>query len=103
MNDNVPDARLVARRDVAKKSIEELRDRLLDMSKGNRLLNFRFSERSRTHVRVIDALPDVLYGKLIDGKRLIFAALPEPQDDPLDEKSDEFLAALQVSRLSDVA
>ena len=101
MNDSMPDTRLAARRAVTKKSIEELRKRLLDLSNRNRLLNFRFSDRSRTHVRVIDELPDVLYGKLIGGKRLTFAALPELQDEPQDEKSDEFLAALQAARVSD--
>jgi hypothetical protein len=101
MNDSMPDARLAARRAVTKKSIEELRKRLLDLSNRNRLLNFRFSDRSRTHVRVIDVLPDVLYGKLVDGKRLTFAALPEPQAEPQDEKSEEFLATFQTARLSD--
>ena len=36
MNDSMPDARLAARRAVTKKSIEELRKRLLDLSKGHR-------------------------------------------------------------------
>jgi hypothetical protein len=101
MNDNVPAARLAARRDVTQKSIAELRKRLLDLSNRNRLLNFRFSDRSRTHVRVIDKLPDVLYGKLVEGKRLTFAALPAPPDEPQDEKSDAFLAAFQTACLSD--
>jgi hypothetical protein len=98
MEDNVSAARLAARRDVAQKSIATLRKRLLDLSNYNRLLNFKFSDRSRTHVRIIDELPDVLYRKLVDdGKRLTFTALPEPKDEPQDEKSEEFLAALQGS------
>src|SRR5439155_1697249 len=101
MNDNMPDARLAIRHEETKKSIEKLRDRLLDMSNGNRLLNFRFSTRSRTYVRVIDELPDVLYGKLVDGRPLTFAPLPEPPDEPRDEKSKEFLVALQAARVSD--
>jgi hypothetical protein len=101
MNDNVPAARLAARRDVTQKSIAELRKRLLDLSNRNRLLNFKFSDRSRTHIRVIDKLPDVLYGKLVVGKRLTFAALPTPPDEPQDEKSDAFLAAFQTACLSD--
>jgi hypothetical protein len=101
MNDSVPDARLAARRAETKKSTEELRKRLLDLSNRNRLLNFRFSDCSRTHVRVIDELPDILYSKLVDGKRLTVAALPEPQDEPQDETSQEFLAAFQTARLSD--
>lgn len=102
MNENVPEARLAARREETKKSIEKLRKRLLDLSNRNySMLNFRFSDRSRTHVRVIDELPDVLYGKLVDGKRLTFTALPASPDEPQDEKSDEFLAAFQTACLSD--
>ena len=45
-----------------------LRDRLLDLSNRNRLLSFKHSERSRTHIRIIDELPDVLFAKLKDGE-----------------------------------
>lgn len=101
MADSVSTVRLATRREEAKKRIAELRDRLIDKSNRNRLVNFRFSDRSRTHVRVIDELPDCLCSALIDGKRLTFTALPELQDEPQDEKSDAFLAALRTVRLND--
>ncbi len=41
--------------------LEKLRLRLLDLSGRNRLLNFKFSERSRTQVRLVDELPDQVF------------------------------------------
>lgn len=93
--------RLSARREVAEKLIADLRRRLLDLRNNSRLLNFRFSDRARTHVRIIDELPHIIYGKLLDGRKLTFAALPEPEDEPEDERSDEFLLAFEAARMSD--
>jgi very-short-patch-repair endonuclease len=52
-------------------------------------------------VRVIDETPNFLYGRLLDGDTLTFAALPEPEDEPEDERSEEFLMALEVARMTD--
>ncbi len=71
-----------------------LRKKLLDLTNRNRLLSFKHSERSRTHVRIIDELPDVLFSKLKDGEKLTFGSLPEPESRPLDEETDEFLLTL---------
>ena len=64
--------------------------RLLDLTNSNRLLNYKFSNRSRRHVRIVDELPDEVIGKLEDGKRLAFRSLPELGDEPQDEKEDIF-------------
>ncbi|HEX9868810.1 MAG TPA: DUF4011 domain-containing protein, partial [Candidatus Tectomicrobia bacterium] len=64
-------------------------------------MNFKFSDRARTHVRIIDEIPDVLYGKLSDGKKLTFNSLPNPEDEPEDEQTDEFFLAVQAARMSD--
>jgi hypothetical protein len=85
---------------MAERLIADLRRRLLDLSNRNRLLNFKFSDRARTHVRIVDEIPDVLYGKLSDGKKLTFVPLPNPEDEPEDEQSDEFFLALQAARVS---
>jgi hypothetical protein len=92
---------LGAQREMAEKLIAELRKRLLDLSNRNRLLNFKFSDRARTHVRIVDEIPDVLYGKLSDGKKLTFIPLPNPEDEPEDEQSDEFFLMVQAARMSD--
>ncbi len=81
--------------------IANLRMRLLDLNNSNRLLNFKFSERSRSHVRIVDVRPDGIFAKLEPNKRLVFAALPEKTDEPRDEKTDHFLLALEQARLSD--
>jgi hypothetical protein len=59
-------AELQARQNMAEKLIADLRRHLLDLRNSNRLLNFKFSDRARTHVRIVDELPDVLYGNLIE-------------------------------------
>jgi hypothetical protein len=43
----------------------------------------------------------VLLRKLLEPKRLVFKALPEIGDQPADEKSDEFLLALEQAKRSD--
>lgn len=45
------------------KGLERLRRRLLDLTKRNRLLNFRHSRRSS--VRAVDEMPDQLYENLL--------------------------------------
>ena len=81
--------------------IAELRMRLLDLTNSNRLLNYKFSDRSRRQVRLVDELPDELLGRLEDGKRLAFKSLPELGDEPQDEKEDTFLLALEQAKRSD--
>ena len=92
---------LNSREAAAQKRIADLRMRLLDLSNSNRLLNYKFSNRSRRQVRLVDELPDKLIDKLKGGKRLTFKSLPEPDDEPEDEKSDEFLLALEQAKRSD--
>ena len=86
--------------EITKQQIQDLRRRLLDTSKNNPLISFHFSERSRTHVRVINDLPDALYTKLKE-KVLTFAPLPQVQQVPPDEQTDAFRMSLQTARLSD--
>ena len=81
--------------------LEGLRKQLLDLSNRNRLLSFKHSERARTHIRIIDELPDILFQRLKDGKRLRFKSLPEPETEAKDEQSDEFLLALEAARATD--
>src|SRR5665811_1741879 len=81
--------------------VADLRMRLLDLKNSNRLLNFKFTERSRSHVRVNEASSDAIFANLVEGKRLAFHALPEKSDEPPDEKSDQFLMALEQARNSD--
>jgi Protein of unknown function (DUF4011) len=98
----IPDPRILSPREAAaQKRIAELRMRLLDLSNSNRLLNYRFSSRSRRQVRFVDELPNQILAKLQEGKRLVFKSLPEPGDEPPDEKIDVFLLALEQAMRSD--
>ncbi|MEM9219219.1 MAG: DUF4011 domain-containing protein [Cyanobacteria bacterium P01_F01_bin.150] len=62
--------------------LETLRLRLLDLSGRNRFLNFHFSERSRTQVRIVDELPDRIFEtlKLESDKGLTIEPLPHPSE-----------------------
>ena len=83
------------------KIIEALREKLLDLTRRNRTLNFKHSDRARTHIRVIDEIPDFLFKTLVSGTKMHFKPLPEPVDKPKDEKTQEFLDELETARLSD--
>ena len=47
--------------------IEHLRPKLLDLTRRNPLLSTRFSEKSNSHIRVIDELPNVLFTRINEG------------------------------------
>jgi very-short-patch-repair endonuclease len=81
--------------------LEKLRLRLLDLSGRNRLLNFKFSERSRTQVRLVDELPDQVFEKLERGTALTIASLAEPPEHPRDEDDDAFRLLLEAMRDAD--
>jgi len=86
---------------VFKERLGGLRARLLDLSNRNRLISFKHSDRARTHIRVVDELPDVLFSRLSNGKRMRFKSLPEPETEPQDEDSEEFLLELEAARATD--
>jgi hypothetical protein len=101
-NTKGPAGRVLSTRETAaQKRIADLRMRLLDLSNANRLLNYKFSNRSRRQVRLIDELPNEIIDKLKEGKRLVFKSLPEPGDEPEDERSDAFLLTLEQAKRSD--
>jgi hypothetical protein len=86
----------------AARSIDSLRLRLLDLKNSNRLISFKHSEKGRTHIRIIDELPNVLFDRLsgtVQG--LTFRSLPEQPDDPVDEKTEVFELALEEVRVTD--
>ena len=84
--------------DLLLQRLEGLRNNLLDLSNRNRLLSFRHSERARTHIRIIDELPDVLFRRLGEGRRLMFKSLPEPESEPPEERAAPFLRELEAAR-----
>ncbi|HKX28440.1 MAG TPA: DUF4011 domain-containing protein [Blastocatellia bacterium] len=57
--------------------LEKVRARLLDLSHRNRLLNFP-ARPSKQVLRLIDAVPDLVFQKLRNGQELFFDPIPRP-------------------------
>lgn len=89
--------------EVAKSRIADLRQRLLDLSNRNRLLNFKHSARSVRYVRIIDESAIDLFQQLQDDKSVELVPLPPLPDEPEDESSDAFREALEEALLTDKA
>src|SRR5690349_22902779 len=88
--------------DLVAKVVEGLRKKLIDTSKRNRMLNFKHDERSRSQVRVVATTLDAAYSALVlDGRALRLQALPPLDDEPEDERSADFRAALARARDTD--
>lgn len=62
-------------------SLEAIRNRLLDLTGRNRLLNFKHN--SRGVVRIIDEMPDQLATLILDGRSMTFIPVDEPTKDEL--------------------
>jgi very-short-patch-repair endonuclease len=69
--------------DFCLESLEQIRNRLLDLTARNRLLNFKHGRGG--YIRVIDELPDQLCDLLFLEEDLEFLPIPEPSRDQLIE------------------
>lgn len=56
--------------------LHQSRQKLLDLTLRNALLNYNFGRRGR--LVIVDELPHVLYEKLIDGKKMKLSPIPYP-------------------------
>ena len=82
---------------------EDLRLRLLDLSKRNQLLNYRLNARSKRFLQIVDGSLEDTHRRLAgDEATLQIAPLPEPDDIPSEERTDEFRSALDRARATDV-
>src|ERR1700756_496730 len=80
-----------------------LRLKLLDLSKKNRMLNYSLSSRSKRHLQVVDEVIDEVYKKLIvEEATLRVEPLEEPKDVPPEEKTEEFTAAFEHAKVSNL-
>jgi hypothetical protein len=86
---------------LVKQKIENLRPKLLDLSRRNPLIATKLGPRSNSHIRVVDELPDILFYKLNNGQVLPIEPLPAIDDDPRDEGTSAFRDALINARLTD--
>jgi very-short-patch-repair endonuclease len=82
---------------------ERLRLKLLDLSRKNRMLNYSLGVRSQRYLQIVDDVLEGVYSKLVgDEARLRVSFLPEPDGLPPEEKTDDFLAALEHAKVSDI-
>jgi hypothetical protein len=89
--------------ELVKQKVENLRPKLLDLSRRNPLLATKLSPRSNSHIRVVDELPEVLFYKLNNGQSMRLVPLPEIDADPRDEETKAFRDALANARITDEA
>jgi very-short-patch-repair endonuclease len=89
--------------DFVKKALQQFREKLLDLSSRNPLLNFRHSERSRSHIRIIDEIPEILFEKLTASRQFTFIGLPYPELIPPDELVPLFERAFKQAKRTDEA
>jgi very-short-patch-repair endonuclease len=82
-------------------TIEKLRAKLLDLTMANRLLNFKPSEKAKSHVRIIEEIPEALFEMLEGGKELEFAWIEDPDLEPADERTSEFSDAVKTAKASE--
>jgi very-short-patch-repair endonuclease len=83
--------------------VQQDRTKLLDLTSRNPLISFRHSERSRSHIRVIEEIPEKLFIKLVAGKDLSFKPLPDPELTPRSEEASIFLDLLRRTKSEDRA
>ena len=86
--------------ELLKEKLSKLQDKLLDLSKRNKMINSNFQSRSKTHFRIIDEIPDFLYHKLSKGN-MEFKSLPPLDENPEDENTSEFKERLAIKEKED--
>lgn len=84
--------------DLIKARVNNLRPKLLDMSRRNPLISPRLGPRSNSHIQVVDELPEVLFNNLASQEKMRFRSLPSLEEDPKDEESVEFQDAVSQER-----
>src|SRR5215218_1236221 len=77
---------------------QKLRERLVDRTRRNRLLHFKHTAKG-TMLRIVDEVPDLVLASLQNEGKLRFRSLPDPDDEPADERTPEFRSALAAARV----
>lgn len=82
---------------------DRLRLKLLDLSKKNRMLNYSLGARSKRHLQIVDEVMEEVYRKLAgEDASLRIDPLEEPEDVPPEEKTEQFIAALEHAKVSNL-
>lgn len=82
---------------------EQLREKLLDLTKKNRMLNYALGARSKRQLQIVDEVLEEIYTKLAaDDASLKIVYLEEPESIPPEEKTQEFIDAFEHAKVSDI-
>ena len=82
---------------------DDLRKKLLDLSRRNPMLNYKHRAGSRRQLRIVHTNLESAFEELtIKQRELPFAPLPELDDIPEDELTDTFKAALGYAKSTDL-
>lgn len=81
--------------------ISKAREKLIDLTLRNGMLNYRHSETSTRHVRLVDEKLPFLTAVLANGKSLEIAPLPPVELIPRDEDTEEFRVAIKSAKTND--
>jgi hypothetical protein len=87
---------------MVREGVRKAREKLIDPSMRNSMLNFRHSQTSARHIRIVDENLEFLVGALASGKSLDIMPLPPVEQIPRDEDSDAFRAALKAAKEIDL-
>jgi hypothetical protein len=91
----------VAIAEMVRQGIRKAREKLIDLSLRNGMLNYRHSESSSRHVRVVHQLPGAVVECLASEKSIDLLPLPPVETIPRDEDTDAFRAALKEAKAVD--
>jgi very-short-patch-repair endonuclease len=85
------------------KLYEQLRLKLLDLSRKNPMLNYRLGARSKRYLQIVDEVLEDTYRKLVGQDAALKIAFLEPPDDiPPEERTEDFISELEHAKMSDV-
>ena len=73
----------------ANKELRVLRQKLLDLTRRNKLLNFRHRKAAKNQLRIVDESLGFSFDRLLSGKDFQIAPLPSPNYDLLDPEDKQ--------------
>lgn len=96
-----PDAESIRLHELVRSGILKAREKLIDLTLKNPMLNYRHSETSRRQIRLVDEKLEFLAAVITNGQPLQIAPVPPVQSVPPDEDTEEFRAALSLAQKND--
>ena len=82
-------------------AIENLRQKLVDLSGNNNSISFKHRNRTKVQIRVIDEIPNQIFSRLVNEQEFEIVGIPVPDLEPEDEKSPQFQKALNGKKQVD--